>query len=114
MSSTRQPHASQPPDPTARLGRWLFVAGQKDAEGEVCVGYLSCKGERVVLSHSSNLLADFVRRIQQLEDDFALRSDSRPASPDVAWPPGRTPTTGPGPSGPQDADCTGGPACATR
>ena len=80
----------------------------------MCVGYLSCQGERVVLSHSSNLLADFVRRIQQLEDDFALRSDSRPPSPDMAWPPGPTPATGAAPWGPQVADCTGVPGCVTE
>jgi hypothetical protein len=113
MSSTRQPHVSQPTDPTARLGRWLFVPDQEDADGEVCVGYLSCQGERVVLSHSSDLLADFVRRIQQLEDDFARRSGSRPSSPDLEWPPGRTPATGAGPSAPHVADGTGVPVCVS-
>lgn len=87
----RQPHASQPLRPTARLGRWLFVPDQEDAEGEVRVGHLSCRGEQVLLPHSSSLLADFAHRIQQLEDDFALR----------------TPPPAGGPSGPQVADCTG-------
>jgi hypothetical protein len=39
----------------------------------VRTGYLTCNGERVVLSHCSRLLADLLRTIHQLEEDFAER-----------------------------------------
>ncbi|MFD5462060.1 hypothetical protein ACFWIQ_04400 [Kitasatospora sp. NPDC127059] len=39
-------------------------------------GYLSRNGERVVLAHTSRPLADFVRKISQLESDFAARIGS--------------------------------------
>ncbi|MFB7665011.1 hypothetical protein ACFC1R_13815 [Kitasatospora sp. NPDC056138] len=60
-------------DPVASLGKWLFVPDRRNFAGDVRTGYLSCNGERVVLQHCSRLLADFVRTIRQLEEDFAAR-----------------------------------------
>lgn len=105
MSSTHQPHtAPPPPAPIARLGRWFFVPGQESADGEVCAGYLSCRDERIVLSYSSGLLADFVRRIQQLQDGFAVRFGSPQATADVAPLPASTPVRA-DPAKPQTAHC---------
>ncbi|QMU76812.1 hypothetical protein GXW83_14765 [Streptacidiphilus sp. PB12-B1b] len=53
-------------------------------------GYLTCQDEQVVLSHSSTVLADFVRRIQQLEDDLAVRLGPPSVPLDTAPPPGGT------------------------
>jgi hypothetical protein len=39
----------------------------------VRTGYLFSNGERVVLSHTSRLLADFMSKIRHLESDFAAR-----------------------------------------
>ncbi|MEV4615807.1 hypothetical protein AB0K43_24930 [Kitasatospora sp. NPDC049258] len=43
-------------------------------------GYLFRNGERVVLSHTSRLLADFMRKMRQLENDFVVRLGARPFS----------------------------------
>lgn len=51
-----------------------------NAAGDVRNGYLSCNGERVVLRHCSRLLADFVRTIRQLEENFATRSGADSAA----------------------------------
>lgn len=77
----RQPMASPPSqhDPVTSLGKWLFVPDRRNIAGDVRVGYLSCNGERVVLQHCSRLLADFVRTIRQLEEDFAARCGVDPA-----------------------------------
>lgn len=60
------------------LGKWLFVPDRRNFAGDVRVGYLSCNGERVVLQHCSRLLADFLRTIRQLEEDFAARCGADP------------------------------------
>ncbi|MFH9349392.1 hypothetical protein [Kitasatospora sp. NPDC017646] len=75
MTSPCLPYASSPPvrEPIAPLGTWLFVPDRRNAVGDVSTGYLSRNGERVVLSHTSRPLADLVRKISQLENDFAAR-----------------------------------------
>ncbi|MFD5611358.1 hypothetical protein [Kitasatospora sp. NPDC127060] len=72
------PCTSSPPvrEPVASLGAWLFVPDRRNAVGDVTTGYLSRNGERVVLAHTSRPLADFVRKISQLESDFAARIGS--------------------------------------
>ncbi|GAA1233439.1 hypothetical protein GCM10009665_24650 [Kitasatospora nipponensis] len=62
----------------ASIGNWLFVPDRRNAAGDVRTGYLSRNGERVVLAHTSRLLADFLRRIRQLESDFAARLGAHP------------------------------------
>ncbi|MFF0434853.1 hypothetical protein ACFYU9_21775 [Streptomyces sp. NPDC004327] len=57
--------------PVWPAGGWLFVPDRRDATGEMRSGYLSRDGERVVLRHTSRLLADFLLRIRQLEEGFA-------------------------------------------
>lgn len=56
--------------------------------GDVRVGYLSCGGEQVVLLHCSDLLADLVRTIRQLEHEFAVRCPDEPSEQDIASPAG--------------------------
>ncbi|MGW2370920.1 MULTISPECIES: hypothetical protein [Kitasatospora] len=75
MTSPCLPYA---PPPTVResiapLGAWLFVPDRRNAVGDVSTGYLLRNGERVVLAHTSRPLADLVRKIGQLESDFAAR-----------------------------------------
>ncbi|MEU8512733.1 hypothetical protein AB0C76_14255 [Kitasatospora sp. NPDC048722] len=60
-------------EPVASLGMWLFVPDRRNVAGDVSTGYLSRNGERVVLSYTSRPLADFVRKIGQLESDFTAR-----------------------------------------
>ncbi|MGK4584768.1 hypothetical protein [Kitasatospora sp. HPMI-4] len=55
------------------LGKWLFVPDRSNFAGDVRTGYLSCNGERVVLQDCSRLLADFVRKIRRIEEDFIAR-----------------------------------------
>ncbi|MDH6703741.1 hypothetical protein P3T27_000422 [Kitasatospora sp. MAA19] len=78
MTSPCLPYASSPPvrEPVAPLGTWLFVPDRRNAVGDVSTGYLSRNGERVVLSYTSRPLADLVRKISQLESDFATRIGS--------------------------------------
>lgn len=76
MSSMRQlmaPPHHLPQERATRLGKWLFVPDRRNPAGDVRTGYLSCNGERVVLRHCSRHLADFLRTIRQLEEDFASR-----------------------------------------
>ncbi|PYC68025.1 hypothetical protein C7C46_29665 [Streptomyces tateyamensis] len=75
MISPCQPYLPSPldRDPVASLGTWLFVPDRRNAAGDVHTGYLSRNGERVVLAHTSRLLADFMRKVRQLESDFAAR-----------------------------------------
>ncbi|MER6302741.1 hypothetical protein ABT247_24750 [Kitasatospora sp. NPDC001539] len=75
MTSPCLPHALSAAvrDPVVPLGPWLFVPDRRNAVGDVSTGYLSRNGERTVLSHTSRPLADLVRRIGQLESDFAAR-----------------------------------------
>lgn len=60
-------------DPVTSLGKWLFVPDRSNFAGDVRTGYLSCNGERVVLQDCSRLLADFVRKIRRIEEDFIAR-----------------------------------------
>jgi hypothetical protein len=83
-------------DPVCVLGRWLFVPDRMNAVGDVRVGYLSCNGERVVLLHCSDLLADLVRTIRQLEDAFAVHFSDHASD--------RTTASGGGEKGGQDGD----------
>ncbi|GAB2693713.1 hypothetical protein GCM10010442_09190 [Kitasatospora kifunensis] len=68
-------------DPVCSVGKWLFVPDRRNAAGDVLrTGYLSCNGERVVLRHCSRLLADFLRTIRQIEENFAARIGAEPAA----------------------------------
>ncbi|MFI6443889.1 hypothetical protein [Kitasatospora sp. NPDC050543] len=58
---------------------WLFVPDRRNPAGDVRTGYLSGNGERVVLQHCSRLLADFLRTIRQIEEDFTARCGAEPA-----------------------------------
>ncbi|MFI6843990.1 hypothetical protein OG535_31745 [Kitasatospora sp. NBC_00085] len=58
---------------------WLFVPDRPNVVGDLRIGYLSRNGERVVLKNCSRILAEFVRTIRQLEDDFVARSGSQRA-----------------------------------
>jgi hypothetical protein len=75
VTSPCLPHASPAPgrEPVVPLGTWLFVPDRRNAVGDVSTGYLSRNGERVVLAHTSRPLAELVRRIRQVEIDFATR-----------------------------------------
>ncbi len=75
-------------DPICSLGKWLFVPDRMNAVGDVRVGYLSCSGEQVVLLHCSDLLADLVRTIRQLEYDLAMRWPDEPSEQDITTPSG--------------------------
>ncbi|MDH6107806.1 hypothetical protein P3T36_006418 [Kitasatospora sp. MAP12-15] len=68
-------------EPICSFGKWLFVPDRRNAAGDVRTGYLTCNGERVVLAHCSRLLADLLRTIRQLEQDFAAQCgvDTMPA-----------------------------------
>ncbi|WP_152648810.1 hypothetical protein [Streptacidiphilus anmyonensis] len=57
-----------------------------NAVGDVRVGYLSCNGKQVVLRHSSDILADLVRTIRQLEHDFTRRHPGEPSAGDIGSP----------------------------
>lgn len=67
-----------PKEPATRLGEWFFVPDRRNPAGDVRIGYLSCNGERVVLHHCSSYLADFLRTLRQLEEDFARRCGAEP------------------------------------
>lgn len=44
----------------------------------MCTGYLSCTGERVLLPHTSCLLANLLQKTRELESDFAMRLSPHP------------------------------------
>ncbi|MEU9132439.1 hypothetical protein AB0D08_30750 [Kitasatospora sp. NPDC048540] len=104
MIPTCHPYAPSPPErePVAALGNWLFVPDRRNAVGDVRTGYLVCNGERVVLRHTSRLLADLMRKIRHLEREFAARI----GHPAGGGAPGR-PDSLPG-------DRAGGVRCTTR
>ncbi|MDH6117761.1 hypothetical protein [Kitasatospora sp. GAS204B] len=78
MNSPCLPYTAPHPDrdPVTSVGTWLFVPDRQNPAGDVRTGYLSRNGERVVLPHSSGLLAAYLRKLRQLESDFAARIGS--------------------------------------
>ncbi|MFE0462617.1 hypothetical protein ACFW1A_25510 [Kitasatospora sp. NPDC058965] len=80
MISTCHPNAPSPParEPVTTVGGWLFVPDRRNPAGDVHTGYLACNGRRVVLRHTSRLLADFLRQIRQLEGEFTARIEPQP------------------------------------
>jgi hypothetical protein len=78
--STCHPYAQSPPDrePVTTVGSWLFVPDRRNHAGDVRIGYLARNGQRVVLRHTSRLLADFMRKIRQLEGDYTARIEPQP------------------------------------
>ncbi|MFI9271279.1 hypothetical protein ACIGXM_11280 [Kitasatospora sp. NPDC052896] len=48
--------------------------------GDVSTGYLSRNGVRVPLPYTSGLLADFMREIREMEEEFAVRCGARPSA----------------------------------
>lgn len=76
------PNTLPPPDrdPVCNAGKWLFVPDRRNAAGDVRTGYLSCNGERVVLRHCSRLLAEFLRTLRQIEENFAARIGTEPTA----------------------------------
>jgi hypothetical protein len=64
------------PDPkyARRLGEWHYIPDRRNLSGEPLQGYLSGEGMTIALRHSSEFLAELVRLLDELQEEFDRKS----------------------------------------